>query len=411
MKYCLIGEKLGHSYSREIHEATGLSYELTEVSKDALSNFFKNNKYDGFNVTIPYKKDVIPFMTGISDVAELSGAVNTVINKNGRFYGYNTDVDGMKYMITRKGVCLKGKHVLILGSGGTSNTAKTLCKIEKAKSVAIVSRNGKLNYQNCYDLQDTEIIINATPVGMYPNVENKPIDIKKFKNLKAVFDCIYNPFLTEMLKDCKEAGITYSNGLSMLVKQAMLAQDIWTGKRSDNDAVEKIIAKMRAEKGNIVLFGMPSCGKSTIGKKVAEILNREFIDTDELITTLNGKTPSAIINEQGVETFRNLESAAIKSVANKSGKVISLGGGAILKQENVDALKRNGILIYVKRNLELLSEENRPLSQKYGVEKLYNERRFAYENSADCVVENNGELNDAVKGVIKEYEDTCNKWC
>lgn len=411
MKYCLIGKKLGHSYSREIHQEKGLDYALVEVAENDLAKFFKNNEYNGFNVTIPYKKDVIPYMSEVSAVAKLAGAVNTVVNKNGKFYGYNTDVDGMKYMLSRKGVTLKDKSVLILGSGGTSNTAKTLCQIENAKTVRVVSRTGEINYDNCYNYQDVEIIINTTPVGMFPNVDCKPIECGNFKNLIAVFDCIYNPFLTELLSDAKRLGVIYSDGLPMLVKQALLAEEIWLENVIDDSETEKIISKLRIQKSNIVLYGMPSSGKSTLGKKIAKILDREFIDTDEYILKITGKTPSNIINESGIDEFRNIESQAVKEVAKLSGKVIALGGGAVLRSENVTALKRNGVLVYVKRNLELLSVKGRPLSQTIGVEKLYEQRKDIYENIKDCVIENNGKLNVAVNGVILEYENTCNKWC
>ncbi|MBO5888971.1 MAG: shikimate dehydrogenase, partial [Clostridia bacterium] len=227
MKYCLIGEKLGHSYSKVIHEKFNINYDLVEIEKDKLSDFFKDCKYSGFNVTIPYKKDVILYMSYLSPVAKLAGAVNTVVNKNGKFYGYNTDVDGMNYMIKRAGLTLKGKNVMILGSGGTSNTANTLAKRENAKSITIVSRNGLVNYENCYDYANTEIIINTTPVGMFPNPYSKPINLSRFKNLQGVFDCIYNPKNTELLQDAKLLNIPCEGGLSMLVEQALLARDSW----------------------------------------------------------------------------------------------------------------------------------------------------------------------------------------
>lgn len=408
LNYCLIGEKLGHSYSREIHEEMGFNYILKEVSNNDLSNFLNNNDFYGFNVTIPYKKAVIPYLTKTSNIAKMAGAVNTVVNVNGKLYGHNTDVEGMKYMISRKGVSLTGKKVMVLGSGGTSNTAVTLCKLENAEKVTVVSRSGSVNYDNCYELQDTEVIINSTPVGMYPNVENTPINLSKFKNLIAVFDCIYNPFLTELLSDAKKLGLIYSNGISMLVKQAILAEDFWLNVDSGNDETERIIKKMQLDKSNLVLYGMPSSGKSTIGKLVAKKLNRSFIDTDEYIEKITGKSPSKIINEQGILEFRRIESEAIKEVGKLSGYVIALGGGAVLKEENVHALKRNGYLIYVKRNLSLLVNDDRPLSKKYGVEQLYNERKDIYNAVKDGEVDNNSDLESAVEGVIKTYENSCN---
>ena len=408
LNYCLIGEKLGHSYSREIHEEMGFNYILKEVSANDLPNFLNNNNFYGFNVTIPYKKAVIPYLTETSNIAKMAGAVNTVVNVNGKLYGHNTDVEGMKYMISRKGVSLTGKKVMLLGSGGTSNTAVTLCKLENAEKVTVVSRSGSVNYDNCYELQDTEVIINSTPVGMYPNVENTPINLSKFKNLIAVFDCVYNPFLTELLSDAKKLGLIYSNGISMLVKQAILAEDFWLNVDSGNDETERIIKKMQLDKSNLVLYGMPSSGKSTIGKLVAKKLNRSFIDTDEYIEKITGKSPSKIINEQGILEFRRIESEVIKEVSKLSGYVIALGGGAVLNEQNVHALKRNGHLIYVKRNLSLLVNDDRPLSKKYGVEQLYNERKDIYSAVKDGEVDNNSDLESAVEGVIKTYENSCN---
>lgn len=406
MKYCLIGEKLGHSYSKTIHEKFGLDYFLVELKKEELDGFFKGCEYAGFNVTIPYKKEVMPKLKKISKEASLAGAVNTVVNKNGEFYGYNTDIEGMEYMLKRRGVSVKGKNVLILGSGGTSNTAVTLCKLKKAKSHVIVSRTGKVNYLNCYDLKDTQIIINTTPVGMYPNVYDKPIDVSKFPNLEGVFDCIYNPKMTELLFDAKRLNIPYSNGLSMLVKQGLLAEDIWLNSSHTNDVVEKTIKEISLKTSNIVLTGMPSCGKSTIGQILAKKLGLEFLDTDEEIYKRHNKRPSQIILESGEKAFRLLESDVIKDVSLKGGRIIALGGGAVLNSENVKNLKRNGTIVYIKRNLDLLSLDGRPLSQQKGVYALYEERKGIYEGVADIIVDNNLSVENCVKEVIYKYENT-----
>ncbi len=408
MKYCLLGEKLGHSYSKIIHEKLGLNYELKELNKQELFEFLNNNDYSGFNVTIPYKKDVLPFIEGLSDTAKLAGAVNTVVNKNGKLYGYNTDVDGMNYMITQRGVTLKGKNVLVLGSGGTSNTAVTLCKREGAKSFVVVSRSGEVNYSNCYELQDTEIIINTTPVGMFPNVFDSPIDLSKFKNLKGVFDCIYNPKNTELLTQAKRLNIPCGGGLDMLVEQAVLAYGIWTNTPNDTNLTKKIIKEIESETMNIVLCGMPSAGKSSIGKLVAEKLNKEFIDSDEVIKQVYNKTPAEIIESEGEDSFRDKESQVIKSLSLKRGVVLALGGGAVLREENVKNLKRNGVIFYIKRNLGLLSLDNRPLSKSEGIDRLYQKRKEIYEGVSDYIVENNSVILDAVREIIKLYENSYN---
>ena len=408
MKYCLIGEKLGHSYSKIIHEKLGLSYSLKELNKIELDSFLKSPDFDGFNVTIPYKKDVIPYMEDLSPTASLAGAVNTVVNKNGKLYGYNTDVDGMNYMLNKVGVSVKDKVVMILGSGGTSNTAVTLCKRENAKVYRVVSRSGKINYDNCYDYQDTQIIINTTPVGMYPNVEDKPIDLSKFSSLIGVFDCVYNPKNTELLTQAKSLKIACNGGLDMLVKQAILAYNIWKESKQSDAITQKIAKEIDFQTKNIVLSGMPSAGKTTIGKALASKLGKDFYDSDILIKETFLKTPAEIIESEGEESFRQKESAVIKDLALKRGVVIALGGGAVLKEENIKNLKRNGVIFYIKRELDLLVTDNRPLSQKQGVKTLYENRKGIYESVCDYIVENNGEIDSAIKEIILNYENSCN---
>ena len=408
MKYCLIGEKLGHSYSQIIHEKLGLNYELKELNKEKLIDFLKSPNYTGFNVTIPYKKDVIPYMNSLSDVAKLAGAVNTVVNKNGKLYGYNTDVDGMNYMITQKGISLKDKVVMVLGSGGTSNTAVTLCKREKAKSFVVVSRAGSVNYNNCYDLKDTEIIINTTPVGMFPNVFDSPIDLSRFENLKGVFDCIYNPKNTELLTQAKSLNIPCGGGLDMLVHQAVLAYNIWTDTPHDINLTKKIVKEIENQTMNIVLCGMPSAGKSTVGKQIAKILNKPFVDSDEVIYETYHLTPAEIIEREGEISFREKESEVIKSLSLKRGIVLALGGGAVLREENVKNIKRNGVIFYIKRNLNLLTSDNRPISKSQGIDKLFEKRKGIYTSVCDYAVDNNLELLDCVKEIIKLYENSYN---
>lgn len=408
MKFCLIGEKLSHSYSKEIHNLRGLEYTLKELPRCGVHDFVKNSDCKGFNVTIPYKKDVMSFLDVISDEAKEVGAVNTVCNKNGKLYGYNTDVGGFLYMVKRKGVSLENKNVLILGTGGSSKAVAYAVKSKNAKSVTFVGRTSTVNYENCYELKDIEIIINTTPVGMYPSVDDCPIDLSRFNRLIAVFDLIYNPQKTQFLKSAESLGLINSNGLSMLVEQALLAQDIWLDKTHVDSDTEQIINTISKTKLNLVLLGMPSSGKSTIGKLLAEQLNREFVDIDDEITKLNGITPSEFIKTYGEEEFRKVEARVIKEISIKSGLVISLGGGAVIKEENRKVLALNSITVYLKRNLNLLVLENRPLSIEKGVEKLYNERKGFYE-TADFSVENNGDKFETVKEIINKYEIISNK--
>ncbi len=409
MKYCLLGETLKHSYSKEIHLSRGFDYSLNEISSDALGKFCADCTYDGFNVTIPYKKTIMPYLTEISDGAKAIGSVNTVKNVGGRLFGYNTDVDGLAYEISRRGVTLKDKTVLILGTGGAGVTAKHYADKVGAKA-HFVSRTGEVNYENCYDLfPETRVIINATPVGTFPNVKSAPIDVSRFSGLEAVFDCVYNPLRSELILQAEEQGVICSGGLSMLVKQATEAEKIWQGK--DEADVEAIVSRLFFEKSNLVLFGMPSCGKSTVGKKVAEKLNRDFIDADEEVKLLTGKSPAEIITSEGEEAFRDVESLVIDKIALFGGKVVSVGGGAVLRRENVKALKRNGIALWLKRDLNDLTTDGRPLSAAVGIKELYERRRGIYAAAQDCSFVNDGSVSEVVREVIKVYEDTCNKRC
>lgn len=403
MKYCLIGEKLSHSYSAEIHERRGLDYTLKEVPRGRLSEFIKEG-YDGFNVTIPYKKEIIPYLDFIDDRAEKTGAVNTVVKVGGKYHGYNTDIAGMRYALMRKCIELKDKNVMVLGSGGTSQTARTLCDEENVCSCVAVSRAGEINYGNCYDRSETEIIINATPVGMFPEIGVSPIDLSRFPNIEGVFDCIYNPFNTALILQAKNLGIKCSDGLPMLVKQALDAQRIW-GFDADNDDTEDIINTLYLHKLNIVLVGMPSSGKTTVGKLAAKILGKTFIDTDAEIYASTGKTPSEIIEESGEKAFRDIETETVKRVSLLSGAVIATGGGAVLKSDNVCALKANGVICYIKRDLSLLSDSNRPLSKIVGIGKLYEERKELYERAADFSADNNGKIEFAAENIARKFKN------
>ena len=405
MKYCLIGEKLGHSYSKIIHTYCGLDYSIVQLNKDELENFLTNCEYDGFNVTIPYKKEVMKYLSYISPEAEKIGAVNTVVNKNGKLYGYNTDIGGLESMIKSTFVSLKDKNVLVLGSGGASSTACALANINNAKSVTVVSRNGEINYTNCYELKDTEIIINATPCGMSPKVDESPIDLSKFKSLKGVYDCIYNPQNTNLILQAKSLKIPCASGLKMLVVQALLAQEIWLNKSHDQIKEKEIFNFVKNQTTNIVLSGMPSSGKSTIAKALSKVLNLEYFDSDEYIVKKYNKTPSEIILSQGEKAFRDIESEAIAVLSNKKGAIISLGGGGVLRNKNVINLKRNGVIYYIDRPIEKLIDKDRPLSKQKGVKALYGERKDIYENTCDFKVKNNTTIEDCVKEIISIYEN------
>ena len=405
MKYCLIGEKLGHSYSKIIHEKCGLDYSLIEIEKDKLKDFFENCEYDGFNVTIPYKKEVMKYLSYVSPDAQKIGAVNTILKKDGKFYGYNTDVGGLKSMIESTNVSLKDKNVLVLGSGGASNTACTYALNSNAKSVKVVSRKGEINYENCYDLIDTDIIINATPCGMSPNVNERPINLSRFNNLKGVYDCIYNPQNTNLILQAKKLNIPCASGLKMLVVQALLAQDIWLESTHTKEKEQNIFNFVKNQTTNIVLAGMPSSGKTTIAKALSERLNLKWFDSDEYITKTYFSSPSEIILKDGEKAFRDIESDAIAVLSQNKGAVISIGGGGILRQENVINLKRNGVIFYVDRPLELLIDKDRPLSKSKGIETLYNERKDKYNACCDFKVKNDKDIESVVREIILKYEN------
>ena len=402
-KYCLIGEKLSHSYSAEIHALNGLDYELLEVKREELKDFIAKG-YDGFNITIPYKKDIIPLLDGVDETAKAIGAVNTALKKDGKYYGYNTDLDGMRYALKRKGISLRGKNVMILGSGGTSLTADALCKKERAKSVVKVSRFGEVNYGNYRYFNDTEIVINATPVGMFPNSGVSPVDLSFLPNLKGVFDCIYNPFKTALIMQAEKLGIPCSDGLPMLVRQALAAEKLW-GVVGETDRTEEIINALYRKKSNLSLCGMPSSGKTSVGKVVADLLGKTFIDTDAEIYRETGRTPAEIIEQNSENAFRDIETETIKRVAKCDGAVIATGGGAILREENVCALKANGLICYVKRDLSFLSAMGRPLSQIKGISKLFEERKSLYERAADFSVENNGTIAVCARNAARRYKE------
>ncbi len=406
-KFGLLGKTLKHSYSPQIHKLLAkYSYELIELEPSELENFVKSDRLDGFNVTIPYKQEIIKYLDNIDESAKEMGAVNTVVKKGDKFLGYNTDCFGMEYALKRANIPLKDKCVMILGSGGTSLTAQVVAKNAGAKKIFVVSRNGKVNYQNCYDCGGVEVIINATPVGTYPNTHESLIDLSRFNNLMGVFDVIYNPSLTKLLYQAKELGINYSNGLPMLVAQAKKAMELFEDKKQSDDIIESIINNIKRQTLNVVLVGMPGAGKTTIAKLVAKRLNRQVIDTDEIITKSSGLDIPTIFSKFGENYFRDLESQALSDAGKLSNKVISVGGGSLQRQENLFSLKQNGIVFYIQRDLERLSTDGRPLSKDLNaLKELFQKRKESFIKASDFVVDNNVDIDLAVKGVIDSYEN------
>lgn len=411
MLYGLIGERLGHSYSCEIHEQIAdYQYELREIRREDLPEFFAKREFLGINVTIPYKEAVMPLLDEISDTAKAVGAVNTVVNRGGRLSGYNTDLAGMAAMLRKAGIDPAGKKALILGTGGTSKTARAVLKQLGAADVTLVSRSGKeggVTYDEAAVIcADTEIIINTTPVGMYPNIGAKPIDISLFPKLCGVADAIYNPLRSELISDAAERGIPCTGGLYMLAAQAVYARALFLGEQADEALIEKAYLGTKRQKQNTVLIGMPSCGKSSVGRLLAESEGKEFIDTDTLIAERAGKSIPEIFAAVGEKGFRALESQVIADVAARSGCVIATGGGAVLSSANVRALKQNGVLVFLDRSPKLLcGTADRPLSQdSEAMARLYEQRYPIYTAAADITADSNGTVAEAAELVRKEMQ-------
>ena len=425
MKYGLLGEKLGHSFSKILHEQIGNdSYELIPIEKDKVDDFLSDADFDGINVTIPYKETAMAYCKNDEISADI-GCVNTLHKKDGHIYGYNTDCLGFAYLASTIGIDWKGKKVVIFGSGGTSKTASYVAYRSGASRITIVSRKATENvsdsgwrskcihstYEKKDEWSDADIIVNTTPVGLFPNNDGIPIDLDLFSDPKAVLDVIYNPLETRLVLEAKKRGIPASCGLAMLVAQGWYSEQIWMKKdislkiedtisdeaKQEIDKITKIIKK---QKQNIVLIGMPGSGKSTIGKAIAKELNREFVDTDEAFFQKYGITPEQCINENGVDDFREKESIVVKEKAASGGLVLATGGGAVLREDNRMALSQNGFMVFLNRNPQKLATDGRPLSQQNGVMKLYEQRLPIYKSFMDVEVEVCDDYKETLKRVL-----------
>lgn len=434
-KYYLLGEKLSHSYSAVIHSFFGLDYSLRELPPGKLSEFVKSRKFGGLNVTMPYKKSIVPLLDEVDGIAEKTGAVNTVLNKNGKLIGYNTDYYGMKYALEAAKITLKGKDVLILGSGGAGIVAEKLAIDEGAASVEIVSRKGELNYENIYDREKTQVIINATPVGTFPFADGAACDVSRFKNLEGAFDCVYNPFRSKFVLDAEKIGARACGGLTMLIAQAIYSEKIWgettvgiadgtfetvdgtTEKTADKPAetsggsaetadcknkIRAVLGEVLKRETNISLVGMPGAGKTTVGRILAEKLGMGFCDTDEEIEKIAGESPEKIIEKYGEERFREIETEVAESVSSLRGVVIATGGGTILREKNVEKLRSCGVVIWLGRDLNLLAQNNRPLSKNTPISRLFKQREEYYVAASDKKIENDEAAEKTAEKIITE---------
>lgn len=390
-KIGLLGEKLGHSYSKLIHEMISDNpYEFYEVPKEEFDDFMIRKEFDAINVTIPYKEKVLPYLDYISEKAKKIGSVNTIVNRDGKLYGYNTDYDGFKYLVLKNNFDIKDSKCLVLGSGGTSKTVCEVLKDLNAKEVFVATRKktDELNYVNYEDVNydEFDFIINTTPVGMYPNIGESLINCK-LKHVKGIIDVIYNPLRTKC--HFLNEDVKYQSGLEMLIYQAIKSHKIFFGEDSeiDDETILSIEATIKPSMLNIVLIGMPGSGKTTIAKKIEQTLDFKVVDTDELIEKRFGYKVNEIFSLFGEEKFREYESMIIKEVAIMKRTVIATGGGVILNKDNMDLLRANGIVIYIKRDLEEIINDfdySRPLAKNVEeLKEIYEERKEIYERYAD----------------------------
>lgn len=406
MRKGLIGEKLGHSYSKIIHERIAdYEYELISLNQEEFKKFMTEKNFDAINVTIPYKEQVIPYLNKLDESAQGVRAVNTIVNKEGNLIGYNTDTFGFEYTLKVHKIDVEGKKVVVLGNGGAS---KAICDVLKRNNVGQIIKVKKnpspetIFYEQCYqEHTDSPIIINTSPVGMYPNNETCPIDLEPFTNLEAIVDIIYNPLKTKLLIEAEKRGILAVNGLEMLVAQAKKAVEYFCGRELDDSLIEEVNQELIQQKRNIVLIGMPSCGKTTIGKILSEKLDYDFADMDEEILKEIKMPISEYFRLYGEQKFREIENRIAIELSKRNRLIISTGGGVIKKEENIDALRQNGLIFFLNRDLDkLISDSSRPLSSsKEAVKKLYEERIPLYIEYSDYKIDNNGLIEDTINEI------------
>lgn len=403
--YGLLGRKLGHSWSVPIHEALGCSgYRLIELEPEELAPFLRWEDIGGLNVTIPYKRDVMPLCDEVDPAAADIGSVNTIVRReDGKLRGYNTDIDGFCYMARRAGISLAGKKVVILGSGGASLTAQAAARREGAREIVVVSRSGPDNYENLSRHGDAEVIVNTTPVGMYPGNGATPVDLTQFPACRGVLDVIYNPQRTALLLQAEQLGIPCSGGLPMLVAQAVRAEELFFGKTIPAGETERILAQLIGEMTNLVLIGMPGCGKTTVGAALAALTGREAVDIDARIVERAGCSIPEIFARGGEEEFRTLEREETANAGALSGKIILTGGGVVKDPRNYASLRQNGRIYHLIRDLDLLPTDGRPLSQGADLQAMWRERESLYTRFRDMVIPNDGTVEETAQMIWRDF--------
>ena len=405
MQCGLLGRKLGHSYSPQIHgQLASYDYSLFEKEPEELEGFLKNGNFVGLNVTIPYKKDVIPFLDQLSPVARRLGAVNTIVRRgDGSLVGHNTDYFGFRYLVQQSGLDVRGKKVLVLGSGGASNTAVAALQ-ELGARVVIISRSGDNNYGNLHLHANASVIVNTTPVGMYPNTGVSPIDLGCFPQLEGVLDVVYNPARTQILLDAENRGLVAMNGLWMLVAQAKESAEWFSGETIPDSRIVQIHAALQAQMENIILVGMPGCGKTTIGRLLARETGKQFVDADEALEARVGRKITDIIPTDGEAAFRCLETETLAELGKQSGFVIATGGGCVTQERNYPLLHQNGTILWLTRALDKLPTEGRPLSQTGKLQQMLATRQPMYRRFADAVIENDGTVEETLAQIRAALE-------
>ena len=405
MRYGLIGEHLGHSYSPFIHSLLGSSpYQLVSLPPEELGPFIKAGDFAGLNVTIPYKKAVMPYLDHIAPEARAIGAVNTIVRRPDGLWGYNTDYQGFLYAAERAGISLKGKKVLVLGSGGASAAVQAAAAGAGAAEVLVVSRTGALNYENVYAEKGAEIIVNATPVGTYPGNGASPVDLARLPRLTGVADLIYNPKRTALLLQAETLGIPCTGGLTMLAAQALRSSELFQGRTLDPARIPAIVGELERSMRNIILIGMPGSGKTTVAEALARALGRPMADADALVEKTAGETIPAIFARGGEELFRQFETAALAQLGKQSGLILATGGGCVTREENYPLLRQNGTVFWLRRDPGRLSREGRPLSERADLRAMYTQREPLYRRFADHIIDNNGPVADTVARILEVWQ-------
>ena len=405
MQCGLLGRKLGHSYSPQIHShLASYEYTLFEKEPEELEDFLKNGSFTGLNVTIPYKKDVIPYLDELSPTAKRLGAVNTIVRReDGSLIGHNTDYFGFRSMVGRSGLAVAGKKVLVLGSGGASNTAVAALE-EMGAQVVVISRSGENNYDNLHRHADAAVIVNTTPVGMYPKTGVSPIGLERFQKLEGVLDVVYNPARTQLLLDAESRGLIAMNGLWMLVAQAKESAEWFAGVQIPDGKIAQIHGLLRAQMENTVLIGMPGCGKTTVGQALATMQGKRFVDADAVLEERVGRKITDIIPTDGEEAFRQMETDTLAELGKQSGLVIATGGGCVTRERNYPLLHQNGTILWLTRDLNKLPTHGRPLSQTGKLQQMYAVREPMYRRFADAVISNDAAVEQTIAQICALQE-------